>query len=80
MGNVLSILRRMQNVNLPMDTRGLVASIVMSFLFSVLIVFMYRFFFERRYPGSGVGRSFIIIGPAVTTLFLAIQISLNTRY
>lgn len=76
MGNVMNILRRLQNVNIPMDFQSLLVSVIISLLFSILITVMYRLFFETRQTGSGVGRSFLIVGPAVTTLFLAIQFSL----
>jgi hypothetical protein len=54
----------------------LVLAMVVSLLAAALAAGLYRLFYEERVTGSRVHRSFLLIGPAVTTLFLAIQFSL----
>ena len=43
---------------------------------SVIVYLMYQYFYGSRHIGAGVHRSFIIGGPAITTLFLGIQTSI----
>jgi len=76
MGKIQEILRSLQTTNSPTDVLGFLLCIGISFLFSVIILIMYRVFFSNRSTGAGVDRAFLIIGPAVTTLLLAIQFSL----
>jgi hypothetical protein len=47
-----------------------------SVLFSLVIYFMYQLFYGSRHIGAGVHRMFLIGGPAITVLFLAIQTSI----
>jgi hypothetical protein len=47
-----------------------------SLLASVLVYFLYQFFYSSRHIGAGVGRTFLIGGPAITLLFLVIQTSI----
>lgn len=46
-----------------------------SLVFSVTAYLMYQFFYGSRYIGAGVQRTFILGGPAITALFLAIKTS-----
>ncbi len=54
--------------------------IMMALLFSmaasVAVYIIYQLFYGSRNIGAGVDRSFIIIGPAITALFLGIQSSI----
>ncbi len=54
---------------------GIVA-VGFSFLASIVIYFMYQFFYGSRHIGAGVHRTFIIGGPAITALFMGIQTSI----
>lgn len=56
-------------------TEGLIA-IGFSLLASVVIYFMYQFFYGSKHIGAGVHRTFIIGGPAITALFMGIQTSI----
>jgi len=58
------------------DLGGFVLCIFISLLASVLVTLMYLFLYEHKNSGSGVYKSFLIIGPSVTAMFLAIQFSL----
>jgi hypothetical protein len=62
------------------DTTITLADIVVALGFalvcSVVIVLMYNYFYGRQNVGAGVQRSFLLMGPAITALFLGIQFSL----
>ena len=47
-----------------------------SFLFALAAELMYVLFYENRATGSQVHRSFLLIGPSITLLFICIQLSL----
>ena len=47
-----------------------------SLLFSLVVLLMYQLFYGSRHIGAGVNRMFLIGGPAITVLFLAIQTSI----
>lgn len=47
-----------------------------SLLASIVVYLMYQLFYGSRNIGAGVHRSFILGGPAITTLFLGIQTSI----
>lgn len=50
--------------------------ILFSLLASVIAYFMYKVFYGSSHIGAGVHRTFLIGGPAITTLFLGIQTSI----
>ncbi|MBC8472044.1 MAG: DUF4956 domain-containing protein [Planctomycetes bacterium] len=54
---------------------GIVA-VGFSLLASIICYLMYQFFYGSRHIGAGVHRMFIIGGPAITALFLGIQVSI----
>jgi hypothetical protein len=56
-------------------TEALIA-LAFSILFSLVVFFMYQMFYGSRHIGAGVHRMFLIGGPAITVLFLAIQTSI----
>jgi uncharacterized membrane protein len=51
-------------------------ALAFSLLFSLVIYLMYQLFYGSRHIGAGVHRMFLIGGPAITVLFLAIQTSI----
>jgi hypothetical protein len=51
-------------------------ALAFSLLFSLVIFFMYQLFYGSRHIGAGVHRMFVLGGPAITVLFLAIQTSI----
>ena len=62
--------------NITIDTTAFVFALALSLIVSMGLSFMYRFFYEDRATGSQVHRSFVLLGPSVTALFIAIQFSL----
>lgn len=66
---------------IPEDTRnislyGFVFLIVVSIVMALLISHLYSKFFDANSTGSRIHRSFPLMGPAVTTIFLTVQFSL----
>jgi hypothetical protein len=47
-----------------------------SIIASIIIYLLYQMFYGSRHIGAGVHRTFIIGGPAITALFLGIQVSI----
>ena len=53
-----------------------IVALALSVVSAVVVSLLYLVFYERRATGSQIHRSFLLMGPAVTTLFLAVQFSL----
>lgn len=53
-----------------------IVAIGFSLVASVVTLLMYQLFYGSRHIGAGVHRTFLIGGPAITTLFLGIQVSI----
>jgi len=62
--------------NVSIDTTAFVLALIVSLFVSTALAYLYRFFYEDRATGSQVHRSFILLGPSITALFIAIQFSL----
>lgn len=60
----------------PLSVGDALLAIGFSLLASIIAYLMYQFFYGSRNIGAGVHRTFIIGGPAITTLFLGIQTSI----
>jgi len=60
----------------PVDIKWALQAIGFSMLASIVAYLMYQLFYGSRHIGAGVHRTFIIGGPAITTLFLGIQTSI----
>jgi hypothetical protein len=54
----------------------LLLTLVGSVLGSLLISFLYVRFFSSRATGSQIHRSFMLVGPSITAIFIAVQFSL----
>lgn len=54
----------------------IIMSLGFSLIASVAVYIIYHLFYGSRNIGAGVDRSFIIVGPAITALFLGIQSSI----
>jgi hypothetical protein len=64
---------------IPQDSKSLAAyflAITISCLFAFLLQLTYRLYFKDRETGIDIGKSFALIAPAVTGIFLVIQFSL----
>lgn len=75
--NALSAIRELlSSAGAGISAGEMVLSLVISTLAAAAAAGLYRLFYEERATGSQVHRSFLLIGPAITALFLAIQFSL----
>lgn len=59
-----------------LDLKGFLICLVLAFVVSLIAELMYVLFYENRGTGSQIHRSFILIGPSVTLLFICVQLSL----
>jgi hypothetical protein len=55
---------------------GVALAMLVSAAASALAQFLYEWFFENVETGSQIHRSFLLIGPSVTLLFITVQLSL----
>ena len=60
----------------PMGMNEIIVALGFSIITSIVIYLLYQWFYGSRHIGAGVHRSFIIGGPAITALFLGIQVSI----
>jgi hypothetical protein len=60
----------------PLGLSEIIVALVFSIVASVIVYLMYQLFYGSRHIGAGVHRTFIIGGPAITALFLGIQVSI----
>ena len=70
-----AIIKFFESLQTPVTLREALIAIVFSLVASIIIYFMYQIFYGSRNVGAGVHRIFIIGGPAITALFVAIQAS-----
>lgn len=60
----------------PLDTNEIIVGLGFSIIASIIVYLLYQWFYGSRHIGAGVHRTFIIGGPAITALFLGIQVSI----
>jgi hypothetical protein len=60
----------------PISMNQIIVDLGFSILASIFIYLLYQMFYGSRHIGAGVHRTFIIGGPAITALFLGIQVSI----
>lgn len=60
----------------PVSLEEALIAVGFSLLASIVAFLMYQMFYGSRHIGAGVHRTFLIGGPAITTLFLGIQTSI----
>ena len=60
----------------PIGLPQAIVAIGFSLVASIVAYLMYQLFYGSRYIGAGVHRTFIIGGPAITALFMGIQVSI----
>lgn len=60
----------------PIDLRDFLGALGFSLLCSLAALWLYNAYYGSRHIGAGVHRFFLLGGPAITALFLAIQFSL----
>lgn len=75
--NALSTIEQLiRNPNTNIEIADFLLALVLSVITAVIISALYRIFYENRATGSQIHRSFLLISPAITALFIAIQFSL----
>ncbi len=60
----------------PLSTVDISVALGFALICSIVAVLMYNYFYGSENVGAGVQRSFLLMGPAITALFLGIQFSL----
>ncbi len=65
-----------QGMQSPVDPAKAVLALGFSLLASIVTYLLYQWFYGSRNVGAGVHRTFLIGGPAITALFLGIQVSI----
>jgi hypothetical protein len=55
---------------------GILLALVVSIVAALLMRVLYRLFYEESETGSQIDRAFLLLSPAITTLFITIQFSL----
>ncbi len=71
-----SLIDELTKSSTNVDFFGFAVSILIALLGSLIVMFMYLYLYEKKDSGSGVYKSFVVIGPSVTAMFLGIQFSL----
>ncbi|MFC2072350.1 DUF4956 domain-containing protein [Chloroflexota bacterium] len=70
------LIRLFEGLQSPIELWKAIIAIGFSLIASIAAYFMYQLFYGSRHIGAGVHRTFLIGGPAITTLFLGIQTSI----
>jgi hypothetical protein len=71
-----AITRFFQGLESPVSLGDAMVAIGFSLVAAIVAYLMYQLFYGSRHIGAGVHRTFIIGGPAITTLFIGIQTSI----
>jgi hypothetical protein len=75
--NALSTIEEMlRNPGTQVRLPDFVLALILSVISALLISILYQIFYENRATGSQIHRSFLLISPSITALFIAIQFSL----
>lgn len=69
-------IKYIEGLQSPVTAVEAIIAVGFSLLASIVVYFMYQFFYGSRHIGAGVHRTFLIGGPAITALFLGIQTSI----
>lgn len=70
------LIRLIKGIQSPLGLWEAVIAVGFSLIAAIVAYFMYQLFYGSRHIGAGVHRTFIIGGPAITVLLLAIQTSI----
>jgi len=60
----------------PLSMNQIIVDLGFSIVASIIVYLLYQMFYGSRHIGAGVHRTFVIGGPAITALFLGIQVSI----
>jgi len=61
---------------IPLTITDIGVALGFALICSIVAILMYNYFYGNENVGAGVQRSFLLMGPAITALFLGIQFSL----
>jgi len=73
MGGLIDYIKGLES---PLIWEEAITAIGFSLIAAIVVYLMYQVFYGSRNIGAGVHRTFIIGGPAITALFLGIQVSI----
>jgi hypothetical protein len=76
MNALQQIQQLMRNPGVQVSITDFVLAMVLSVVSGLIISVLYQIFYENRATGSQIHRSFLLIAPSITALFIAIQFSL----
>jgi hypothetical protein len=76
MNALQQIQQLMRSPGVQVSLTDFVLALVLSVVSALLISVLYQLFYENRATGSQIHRSFLLIAPSITALFIAIQFSL----
>ncbi|MFH0879252.1 MAG: DUF4956 domain-containing protein [Lentisphaerota bacterium] len=62
--------------SLSLELSGFIVCLLASVVAALFAEFMYGLFFDNRATGSQIQRSFMLLGPSITFLFICVQLSL----
>ena len=65
-----------QDPGVQIDVTGFIFALIVSTLVGFFISYLYQTFYQNRATGSQIHRSFLLLSPSITALFIAIQFSL----
>jgi hypothetical protein len=68
--------RLVRDPSVQIDVFGFVVALIVSAFVSIVVAGLYQIFYEDRSTGSRINRSFMLMGPSITALFIAVQFSL----
>ncbi len=78
--NCMDILNKIgklvQDPSVQVDITGFIFALIISALAGAIVSILYQIFYEHRATGSQIHRCFLLLSPAITALFIAIQFSL----
>ena len=61
---------------IPLTITDIGVALGFALICSIVAILMYNYFYGSENVGAGVQRSFLLMGPSITALFLGIQFSL----
>lgn len=76
MDSLRKIAELVKDPTVTVDLTGFLFALSISLVSAYMLSILYRIFYENRATGSQVHRCFIILGPSITAIFIAIQHSL----
>ncbi len=68
--------RLVRDPSIEVDLTGFIFALVISAIVSLAVSALYQIFYEDRSTGSQIHRAFLLMGPSITALFIAVQFSL----